>query len=117
MVAVNRSRKTISTRQVPIVLTANVSSSVASAITEGQKATIGEQRVATVNSVRRKATDSSRQQVWVGVELLTWERTTGPAFDGQALRINNRVTLITDTVVIQVRLAEVGTTDTEQVGR
>lgn len=110
VLAVNQSESTIPTRRVPVVLSANVSSSVARAIEEGQEATIGDQTVATVESVRRGPANDDRRQVWVGVELNAWERNTGPAFDGQSLRVDNRVTVVTDTVVVRGRLHEVGTT-------
>ncbi|MCU4800382.1 DUF4330 family protein [Halobacteria archaeon HArc-gm2] len=110
-VAVNQSTASIPTQQVPVVLSANVTSSVAQAVAEGQEATIGNETVATVESVRRGETNGDRQQVWLGVELRAWDRTTGPVFDGQSLRVDNPVTVVTDTVVVRGRLHEVGTTE------
>lgn len=110
-VAVNQSTASISTERVPVVLSANVSTSVSQAVEEGQEATIAGDTVATVESVRRGESSSDRQRVWLGVELRAWDRATGPVFNGQSLRVDNPVTVLTDTVVVRGRLHEVGTTE------
>jgi len=110
-VAVNQSTAAIPTETVPVVLSANVSSSVAETVEPGQQATIGNDTVATIESVRRGETNGDRQQLWLGVELRAWDRSTGPVFDGQSLRVDNPVTVVTDRAVVRGRLHEVGTTE------
>lgn len=110
VLANNQTRSTLSTRQVPVVLALNSSSSTARAIEVGQRATIANQTVATVASVGRESNATGHQRVFVGVELEAWERHSSLTFDGERLLVDNPVTIITDTAVIRGRVHEVGTT-------
>ena len=106
---------TIPTTTRRVVLEANVSSAVADAIEAGDTADVGNTQVATVTAVDRQDGEGNRVHVRVGVELTAWDREPVPAFDGSALRVGNRVTILTDTVTIPGTVAAVGTDDPSAV--
>lgn len=115
VLGVNRTDDTIPTATRRVVLTANVSSTVGMAIEEGQTATIGDERVATVTALDRRGVDDDRMTVRVGANLTVWDSQPVAAFDGQPLRVGNRVTLVTDDVTIPGRVGVVGTDDPDEV--
>lgn len=106
--AVNQSSQTIPTRQESIVLAMNGSESVVRTLESGQRATIGNETVAIVESVDRND-DSNR--TLIGLELQVWERSVGPAFDGSLVRIGNSLTVVTDRAVVRGTIHRVGTTE------
>lgn len=106
---VKQTETALQTTQVPVVLSVDASDPVADAIKPGQTARIGNQTVATIESVT-STFDGDTRTLRVGVELTAWDRDTIDAFDGQALRIGNPVTMVTDEVLIRGQIHELGTT-------
>lgn len=111
VLGVNRTHDAIPTAAERVVLMTTVRPMVADAIEEGDVARFGGATLATVTAVDRTETADGRVRVLLGAELTVWDREPVPAFDGNPLRVDNRVTLVTDTVTIPGRLAAVGTDD------
>lgn len=111
VLTVNRTSGEIPTTSRQVVLTTNVTGTVANAIDSGDTATIGDTEVASVTGVDRRETESGERRVLVGLELTVWDSEPVPAFDGSSLRVGNQVTVVTDHVTIPGRVAAVGTDD------
>ena len=111
VLAANQTATEIRTRQVPVVLSANVTDATARSIAAGQQATIDGDRVATIETVTERSRTEDRRQLLIGVELTVWDTEPVPQFDSQALRVDNDVTIVTDTATIRGQVYTVGTTD------
>jgi hypothetical protein len=109
--AVNQTATDIPTTRVSVVLSANVTDATARALEPGQEATIGDEPVATIETVTERSRTEHRRQLLVGVELVAWDTEPVPQFDGEALRVDNDVTIVTETTTLHGQVYTVGTTD------
>lgn len=113
VLAVNQSDGTLVTETVPVVLAVNASTPVRRGLEEGQRIQAGADTVATIRTLARGGETGTR---WlVGADLAAWNRSGTPFFGGRALRIGNRVTLVTDEIVVRGRIYARGTSDAEEV--
>ncbi|QIO20887.1 DUF4330 family protein [Haloarcula sp. JP-L23] len=104
VLAVNQTTATLPTSRVSVVISVN--ESVARSVETGATARVDDHTVATVERVGDgPAADGKRA---VTLELRTWARDGTPWFGGSPLRVDNRVTVVTDDAVVSGRLQRVG---------
>lgn len=112
VLTVNQTSTNIPTARMSVVLSANVSEATARALESGQEARIGDETIATIETVTERSRTDDRRQLLVGVELVAWDTRPVPQFNGQALRVDNSVTIVTDRATLRGQVYTVGTTDT-----
>lgn len=107
VLGINETDEPLWTRDVSVVIASNADPAVANALSAGDEATIGDDVVATVESVDDREGDG----FLVGLTVRALDRGRTPSFDGESLRVGNRLTIVTDDAVVRGRIAATGTDD------
>ena len=109
---VNRSSDALATTQRSVVLAVNESKQVAHAVSPGTQLTIGNQTVGEIVSVAANPDGPESRAELIGIDVTAYSQGDTAWFGGRAIRVNNRLTVVTDDAVVTGRIYRVGTADT-----
>lgn len=111
VLGINESGERLSTTNASIVISSNADPAVAAALDPGDEATIGDDVVATVRGVAGREGDG----FLVGLDVRALDRGAVDTFDGESLRIGNRLSIVTDDAVVRGRVVATETSDPADV--
>lgn len=111
--AVNHSSPSLDVQTRSVVLAVGANESVGHTLEPGMTATVNNQTVATIESITSNPTGPPSRTELVGVELQVWHDGFTNWFGGQAVRVNNRLTIVTDDAVVAGQIYRIGSTDTQ----
>lgn len=106
ILGVAQHNETLRTRDVSVRV--KVNRTTAEALEAGTVASVGSDSVATVERVTVGADETPSV---VSVRLIAWNRRGTPYFGGQALRVGNDVTIVTDGAVVSGSIRQVDSDD------
>jgi len=108
---VNRSSDALATTQRSVVLAVNESKQVAHAVSPGTQLTVGNQTVGEIVSVAANPDGPESRAELIGIDVTAYSQGETAWFGGRAVRVNNRLTVVTDDAVVTGRIYRVGTAD------
>jgi|GEM_PF-2008464 len=100
-----------------VVLAINESRVISHAVEPGTTARIGNQTVAEIVSVTRNPDGPPARTELVGLDLAVWSDGETAWFGGRTIRVNNRLTVLTDDAVVTGRIYRIGTNETSMARR
>jgi hypothetical protein len=94
--SVNRSSDALATTQRSVVLAVNESKQVAHAVSPGTQLTIGNQTVGEIVSVAATPDGPESRAELIGIDVTAYSQGDTAWFGGREIRVNNRLTVVTD---------------------
>lgn len=108
--ALNRSGTRLPTGATRVVMEAQVPTTVASTLAEGESYRVGTSTGATVESVSVYPTGKpAKRRVHLGVRLRTLSRAEGPHFAGRAVRVGRTMTVVPNDTAVKGSIVALGT--------
>ncbi|WP_254272355.1 DUF4330 family protein [Haloarcula marina] len=110
ILAIDQTDTALPTTRVGVTIAVN--ESVADSVAPGTDVRVSGDHVATIERIADEPTDDGTREI--SLELTAWNRSGTPWFGGRALRVDNRIAVVTDDAVLAGRLQRVGTANTSQ---